>query len=158
MSFAYVVIVSLSAAHFRTVERHAARALLLSADSSNVQQAELNAARIVVDTMQAAAQHRRRLTAACVIVLVTFPARAAFDLLQAYAAFKAPISTACGQCDMCQSTQVLIAIWLNYTPEFQAIVVAVSSPLTHTLSLWLLTKAVARARLIAADVERAGTG
>ena len=59
---------------------------------------------------------------------------------------------------MCQSTQVLIAIWLNYTPEFQPIVVAVSSPLTLTLSLWLLTKAVARARLIAADVERAGTG
>jgi hypothetical protein len=34
----------------------------------------------------------------------------------------------------------------------------VSSPLTLTLSLWLLTKAVARARLIAADVERARGG
>jgi uncharacterized protein (DUF983 family) len=53
-----------------------------------------------------------------------------------------------------------INIWLDYTPEFQPIVVAVSSPLTLTLSLWLLTKAIVRARLIAValDEERAREG
>ena len=158
VSFAYVVIVSLSAAHFRTVERHAARALLLSADSSNVQQAELNAARIVVDTMQAAAQHRRRLTAACVIVLVTFPARAAFDLLDAYAVFNAPENLACGICEPCQSEEWLIRLWIDYTPEFQAIVVAVSSPLPLTLSLWLMTKAEAQLRSIAVSLQQMSEG
>ena len=171
VSVAFVVIVSWSVALFRKMERVATHALLSvpyscntraseanTNDGGNMRASEANAARIVADTMQAAAQHRRRLTASCVIVLITFPVRAAFDLMQAYAAFKAPISTACGQCDPCQSTQVFIAIWLNYTPEFQAIVVAVSSPLPLTLSLWLLTKAVARARLIAADIERGRAG
>ena len=31
-----------------------------------------------------------------------------------------------------------IAIWLNLTPEFQAIVVALSSPLPLVVSLWLM--------------------
>ena len=63
-----------------------------------------------------------------------------------------------GECDPCQSTPILINTWLHYTPEFRSIVVAVSSPLPITLLLWLVTKAVARARLIAADVERARAG
>jgi len=36
--------------------------------------------------------------------------------------------------------------------------VAISSPLPLTLSLWLLTKAHAQARLIAADVQRMRDG
>ncbi len=55
----------------------------------------------VADTLQAAAEQRRRLTAACLIVLITFPARAAFDLLQAYAKFNDEINIACGPCDAC---------------------------------------------------------
>ena len=127
VAIAFFVIVSWSVALFRKMEHVASHALLSASFSSNTQQSasfssntqkseantngcktmrasEANAARIVADTMQAAAEHRRRLTAACVIVLVNFPARAAFDLLQAYAAFKAPISNACSQCDLCQST------------------------------------------------------
>jgi hypothetical protein len=150
--------VSWSVALFRLMEHAAARALLANSDVRNMRASEANAARIVADTMQAAAEHRQRLTAACVIVLVTFPARAAFDLLQAYAFFNDPLNPACGPCDPCQSTPFLINIWLNNTPEFQPIVVAVSSPLPLTLSLWLVTKAVSRAPLIAANVERAGTG
>ncbi len=160
VSIGFVVIVSWSVALFRLAERVAMRALVFVNDRGNLRPAEANAAlvRIVGDTMQAAAQQRRRLTAACVILLITFPARAAFDLLLVYSSFNDPVNPACGLCDPCQSTQVLIAIWLNYTPEFQAIVVAVSSPLPLTLSLWLVTKAHARARLIAADVERARAG
>jgi hypothetical protein len=158
VSIAFFVIVSWSVALFRLMERVAARALLSVNDHRNIRASEVNAARIVVDTMQAAAEHRRRLTAACVIVLVTFPARAAFDLLHAYAIFNDPFNPACGECDPCQSTPILINTWLHYTPEFRSIAVAVSSPLPLTLSLWLVTKAVERVRLIAADVERARVG
>jgi hypothetical protein len=85
--------------------------------------------------MQAAAEQRRPLTAACVIVLITFPARAALDLLRAYVNFKDPIHPDCGLCDPCQTAPHLIAIWLNYTPEFPAIVVPMGAPLPLTLSL-----------------------
>jgi hypothetical protein len=158
VSIAFVVIVSWSVALFRLAERVAMHALLSVNDRGNLRPSEANAARIVADAMQAAAEQRRRLTVACVIVLITFPVRAAFDLLQAYADFNDPYNPACGNCDPCQSTPFLISNWFTFTPEFQSIVVAVSSPLPLTLSLWLLTKAHARARLIAADVERARAG
>ena len=158
VSIAFLVIVSWSVALFRLSEREAARALQSVNGRGNIRPSEANAARIVADAMQAAAEHRRRLTAACVIVLITFPARSALDLLLAYADFNALYNPACGTCDSCQSNQVLINNWLTYTPEFQPIVVAVSSPLPLTLSLWLVTKAHARVRLIAADVERARAG
>ena len=160
VSVAFLAIVSWSSALFRMLERFSARVLLQFTlnDRGNIPAHEANVARIVADAMQAAAEHQRRLTAACVIVLVTFPARVAFDLLNAYADFNDPFNNDCSQCEPCQSTRILINTWLIYTPEFQPIVVAVSSPLPLTLSLWLLTKFVARARLIAADVERAHVG
>ena len=160
LSVAFLVIVSWSVALFRIVERVAAqfsRALGQmpgSRSQQNSQRAPMNAERIIAGTMQAASEHRRRLTAACVIVLITFPARAAFDLLQAYATFNSPKNPDCGICDSCQSTHFLVLQWLYYTPELQPILVAVGSPLPLTLVLWLLTKAVARARLITADVQR----
>jgi hypothetical protein len=158
VTIAFLAIVSWSVALFRMLERVAARVLVAANGGRNTQPSEENAARIAADTMQAAAEQRRRLTAACVIVLVTFPARAAFDFLQAYAFFNAPHNNACSPCDACQSTPSLVHHWLNFTPEFQAIVVAVSSPLPLTVSLWLLTKAHERVRLIAADVERSRAG
>ena len=158
VSVAFLAIVSWSVALFRLMERVAARALLSDNDGGNMHAPEANAARIVADTMQAAAEQRWRLTAACVIVLVTFPVRAAYDLLKAYANFNDPFNSACGPCDSCQSTPFLIRNWIDHTPEFRPIVVAVSSPLPLTLSLWLLTKAVVRARLIAANVEQACAG
>ena len=160
VTLAYVVTVSWSVAIFRIAELVAARSLLYVdlEDPRNMRPDEANASRIVAATKQAAAENRRRLTAACVIVLVTYPARAAFDLLQAYALSNGPFNPACRLCDPCQSTPYLINNWLIFTPEFQPIVVAVSSPLPLTLSLWLLTKAVASSRLIAADVERARAG
>jgi hypothetical protein len=158
MSIAFLVIVSWVVALFRLSEREASRALLANSDGGSIRASEANAAKIVADTMQAAAEQRWRLTAACVIVLILSPARAVYDLLKVLSNFNYPLNPACGECDSCQSTTTLINSWLHYTPEFQSIVYAVSSPLPLTLSLWLLTKAVARARLIAADVERAGTG
>ena len=158
VSIVFFVIVSWSVALFRLMERVAARALLSVNSRGSMPAPEANSAKIVADTMQFAADQRQRLTVACVIVLITFPARAAFDLLHAYAIFNDPFNPACGQCDPCQSTPILINTWLHYTPEFRSIAVAASSPLPLTLSLWLLTKAHTRARLIAADVERACVG
>ena len=159
VSVAFLVVVSWCMALFRMMERDAARALLsYNNGGGNMRASEANAARIVGDTMQAAAQHRRRLTAACVIVLLTFPARSAFDLLNAYANFNTPTNPACGTCDPCQSTASLINSWLAETPEIQAVVVAVSSPLLLALSLWLLTKAIARSRSIAEQMQQARAG
>ncbi len=158
VSIVFFVIVSWSVALFRLMERVAARALLSVNARGSMRASEANSARIVADTMQFAVDQRQRLTVACVIVLITFPARAAFDLLHAYSLFNDPQNPACGPCDPCQSTPILISIWLDYTPEFRSIAVAVSSPLPLTLSLLLLTKAHTRARLIAADVQRACVG
>ena len=51
---------------FRILERVAARALLSNSDGWNMRASEANAVSIVADTMQAAAEQRRRVTAACV--------------------------------------------------------------------------------------------
>ena len=99
-------------------------------------------------TLAEATAQRRRFVGACSIVLVTFLLRASFDLLHAYAIFNDPFNPACGECDPCQSTRIFISTWLNYTPEFQPIVVALSSPLPLTISLWLVSTAHARARAI----------
>jgi len=108
---------------------------------------------IVDDTMHAAAEQRRRLTAACIVVLITFPARAAFDFLFAYSNFNVEYNAACAPCDSCQSNQFLVDLWLTYTPEFQPIVVALSSPLPLTVSLWIITTAHARALDISLNVK-----
>ena len=89
-------------------------------------------------TRAASVDQRRRFIAACVIVLITFAARAAFDFLNIYSTFNDPYNPACGNCDPCQSDQFLIQTWLNFTPEFQPIVVALSSPLPLAISLWLM--------------------
>ena len=154
ITISYAFIVSWSVALLRIVERVGALALLSSNDRRDTQPSELSVEGVVAAAVQSAADNRRRLTAACVVVLITFPARAAFDLLQAYGSFNDPPNSACGPCEPCQSNSFLVNQWLQVTPEFQPIVVAVSSPLPLTLSLWLMTKTHARARLIAKDLQQ----
>jgi hypothetical protein len=89
-------------------------------------------------TLAEATAQRRRFVAVCSIVLVTFFLRASFDLLNAYANIDIQYNRLCGACDPCQSVQVLIHIWFDYTPEFRATVVALSSPLPLVVSLWLM--------------------
>ena len=95
---------------------------------------------LLKSTLAAATAQRRRFVGACSIVLLTFLLRASFDLLNAYANVNSPQNSSplCGLCDPCQSDQFLIYIWLQYTPEFQSIVVALSSPLPLVVSLWLM--------------------
>ena len=91
-------------------------------------------------TLAEATAQRRRFVGACSIVLLTFLLRASFDLLHAYANVENSFNfnPLCGPCDPCQSDRRLIKFWLIYTPEFQAIVVALSSPLPLVVSLWLM--------------------
>ncbi len=95
---------------------------------------------LLKSTLAAATAQRRRFVSACSIVLLTFLLRASFDLLYAYANVDITRNSnrLCGLCDPCQSDQWLINVWLGFTPEFQAIVVALSSPLPLVVSLWLM--------------------
>ena len=153
ISVTYAVLVPFSIAMFRQAEHVAAHALV--SVSNSMDKGEQAAAAVVDHTMHAAADQRRRLTAACAIVLLTFPARAAFNFLQAYSAFDVRYNPACSTCDPCQSENFLIQSWITFTPEFQPIVVAVSSPLPLALSLWLITKAHAQAYAISLNMLRA---
>jgi len=155
ITFTYMLVVPSSVAIFRHAERLAARVIAFAADRTGRHAADAlgDIAMMIGVTKQAAAEQRRRLVLACVVVLVTFPARAAFDLMQAYGSFDAPYNADCEHCGPCQSDQWLVWTWLNYTPEFQPIVVAISSPLPLIVSLWLITAAHARALAIAEDVH-----
>ena len=100
ISSTYLLLVTLCVAIFRQAEKFAARALLQFAG------AQVATAVIVDDSMRAAAEQRRRLTFACIVVLVSFPCRAAFDLLQAYCNYDDQYNGLClDPCSSCQSTQ-----------------------------------------------------
>ena len=162
ISTAYLVLVPLSVAMLRRAERAGAHALVaVSAKTAKTDASEpkLEAAIAIVDeSIQAAAKQRRHLVIACLVVLITFPARAAYDLLYAYSNFMAPGDPACGICDPCQSNQFLIGVWMGYTPEFQPIVVALSSPLPLSVSLWIITSAHAKAYEISVNILRTRFG
>jgi hypothetical protein len=49
----------------------------------------------------------------------------------------------------------VVRAWLLYTPEFQPLVVAFSSPVPLTLSLWLITAAHTRALSLQASMQLA---
>jgi hypothetical protein len=95
ISFAFLLLVPLSVAMFRRAERVAALALLSSAARadagarrSDVQ--DLRVLAILDEALQAAVEQRRRLVIACMFVMITFPVRASFDLLNAYAKLLLP--------------------------------------------------------------------
>ena len=131
---------------------------------------------IVGDSMRAAAEQRRRLTLACVVVLISFPCRIAFDLLQAYGTYDVQFNELCpSPCGTCQSNQCVrrslpaalfcnnvnmyvVRAWIRYTPELQPLVVALSSPLPLTVSLWLITAAHTRALALQAAVQQYAAG
>ena len=103
--FRYVLLVTLSVAIFRQAEKVAAHALL----SGQFRGTRAATTVIVDDSMHAAAEQRRRLTFACVVVLVSFPCRAAFDLLQAYCTYDVQYNGLCpSPCGACQSTQYVL--------------------------------------------------
>ena len=97
----YLLLVTLSVAIFRQAEKVGVSALLSGQFKGG--RATMN---VVDDSINAAAEQRVRLTFACVIVLVTFPCRAAYDLLQAYCTYDVQYNGLClDPCGSCQSTQ-----------------------------------------------------
>jgi hypothetical protein len=59
-----------------------------------------------------------------------------------------------GQCWPCQPTGQIIKSWLRFTPEFHAIVVLISAPITLTLAMWgMLSR---KDRMILMDRSNAG--
>jgi len=155
---AYLFLVTLSVSIFRQAEKVAAHALLSLPVSAGRQNQTAMAKAVVDDTMHAAAEQRRRLTFACVVVLMSFPCRAAFNLLESYAAFDVQHKVTCNACGECQPIQYVIKAWILYTPELQPLVVALSSPLPLTMSLFLITAAHTRALALQANVRLAMTG
>ena len=148
----YLAVVALSVALFRQAEQAGNHALMTL--PGGLQNSRTEAVVAVVEvTVQAAVAQRRHLSLACGIVLLTFPLRVAYAIMNALSIRTLP-SFECGNCDACQSTAWLVRTWLVYTPEFEAIVIALSSPLPLIVSLWLITAAHRRALEIAADIQR----
>ena len=151
ISVTYAVLVPICTSTFRRAEEIASRALgLQSSDvgSNSGDNRPESVVAILDDTIHAAAEQRRNLLVACILVLSTFSLRASFDFINAYSGFFAPLSADCAVCDPCQTDRYLIQQWIEVTPEFQAIVVALSSPIPLSFSLWLMTSADTRVRSI----------
>ncbi len=105
ISSTYLLLVTLSVAIFRQAEKVAARALLFGQFKGT----RAATAVIVDDSMRAAAEQRRRLTFACIVVLVSFPCRVTFDLLQAYGTYNVQYNGLClDPCGSCQSIQYVL--------------------------------------------------
>ena len=149
ISTAYVILIPLSIFVFRRAERYSEAEMRSLEERNKDSKVEEHAAsgtemkkrdaeEIVKATLERTKEHRRRFIVACAIVLTTFSARAALDFLLAYSSFNDLTVPACGLCDPCQSDRFLVQIWLIYTPQFQSIVVALSSPIPLAISLWLM--------------------
>jgi hypothetical protein len=85
---------------------------------------------------------RRRMLGTTAFVFVTFVLRAAFSTMYAVAfQFRATVDDKfCpGSCDECANVYVHITGWMTYTPEFQLLIVLVSSPVALLVALWSMT-------------------
>jgi hypothetical protein len=83
---------------------------------------------------------RRRMLGTTAFVFVTFVLRAAFSTMFAVANQLRVIGKSCpGPCDECQNLYFLITQWMAYTPEFQTLIVLISSPVALLVALWSMT-------------------
>ncbi len=105
-SAAFVVAVAASVSALSRAEHVASSALLSAQYRSTVSlnHARRNAIAVAImdDTIHASINQRRRLVAACVVILVTFIVRATFNLFQTVAFFSDPQNPACSPCAPCQ--------------------------------------------------------
>jgi hypothetical protein len=153
ISATFVVVGSWIVVLFHKVERIANRALLFTGQRCLKEMKHTESRAVKRDSprsgeqvetrieryVQISAERRQHLTRACVMVLVTFPARAVLEVLTAVS-FYAEFNRDCSVRDPCQSDEYLISIWMFLTPEFRPIIVSLSSPLPVMLSLWLVSK------------------
>jgi hypothetical protein len=86
-------------------------------------------------------QLRRRIVGTAAFVFVTFLLRAVFSTINALSgALEIQVPTCSNACDpACTNLWTVIQNWLEFTPEFQLIVVLISSPLALLVALWGMT-------------------
>jgi hypothetical protein len=86
-------------------------------------------------------QLRRQIVGTAAFVFVTFLLRAGFSIMNALAnALQNDDANCLTLCDIpCNNVYQLIQNWLFLTPEFQLIVVLISSPLALIVALWGMT-------------------
>jgi hypothetical protein len=89
---------------------------------------------------------RLQIVATVVVVFVTFLLRAVFSTIHALANALQDDDSACHgdgavvTCDSrCYNVYALMRFWLVYTPEFQLVIVLISSPLALMVALWGMT-------------------
>jgi hypothetical protein len=97
-----------------------------------------------VDAASAAAATGRaarlQLVATTAFVFVAFLLRAAFSTMVAVAFQLREIGKSCtSACDECSSVYSHMTQWMLYTPQFQLLIVLVSSPLALLVALWGMT-------------------
>jgi hypothetical protein len=108
---------------------------------------------------------RRQILGTAAFVFVTFLLRAVFSFMNALSsALYIQVFTCSNDCDpACNNVWTVIHYWLESTPEFQLIVVLISSPLALLVALWGMTDAQQRkrsgrgqaAKLLSSKVEAA---
>jgi hypothetical protein len=86
-------------------------------------------------------QLRRKIVVTAAFVFVTFLLRAVFSTMNALSnALQIQVNTCSNPCDpACNNVWLVIQFWLQFTPEFQLIVVLISSPLALLVALWGMT-------------------
>jgi ABC-type multidrug transport system fused ATPase/permease subunit len=84
---------------------------------------------------------RRRVLGTTAFVFVAFLLRAVFSTMQAVASELRDVNEGCagGLCAPCRNMYAHMSTWLLYTPEFQLVIVLVSSPLALLVALWGMT-------------------
>jgi hypothetical protein len=84
---------------------------------------------------------RLRFVGATAFVFVAFVLRATFSTMSAVAnQLRDVVTEACrGGCNECHNSYYLFTQWMAYTPEFQLMIVLVSSPVALLVALWGMT-------------------
>ncbi len=85
-------------------------------------------------------QLQRQIVGTAAVVFVTFLLRAVFSTMNALSRALQIEVPNCNSCDpACSNVWTPIVVWLVFTPEFQLIVVLISSPLALLVALWGMT-------------------
>jgi hypothetical protein len=87
---------------------------------------------------------RRQMLGTTTFVFVTFLLRSVYTTMQSVSFLLRDINKRCPEvkdlCDAsCYNVYTHISIWMNYTPQFQSMIVLLSSPLALLVALWGMT-------------------
>jgi hypothetical protein len=141
-SFCEVVVLLLIVVSFVVVgvlSAHRVRARLLEVDAAS-------------DAAETVKAMRLQILATTTFVFVAFVLRAAFSIMNAVALQFRDLSCTdlCGECN---NVFTNIADWMTFTPEFQLIIVLVSSPLALLVVLWGMTSKATLQLMVSSQQE-----